>query len=75
MAQIIARLDEKDVAMDVLGGAPENPGPSVVHYTSSIEDTIDWLDKPDKASGLLIPSQLRGPDVIDLLEVTHCLPT
>ena len=66
MAHIIARLDEKDVAVpvDVLGGAPENPGLSVVHYASSIEDTIDWIDEPDAASALLIPSDLFGPDVM-----------
>ena len=50
--------------MDGLGGAPDNPGLSVVDYASSIEDTIDWLDKPDKASALLIPSHLFGPDVM-----------
>jgi hypothetical protein len=61
MVQIIGRLD-KDV--DVLGGAPENPGLGVVHYAPSIEDTIDWLDKPDNASALLIPSCLFGPDVM-----------
>jgi hypothetical protein len=64
MAHIIARLDEKDVAMDVLGEAPENPGLSVVHYASSIEDTIDWIDKPGNPSALLIPSHLFGPDVM-----------
>jgi hypothetical protein len=54
----------KRCAVDVLGGAPENPGLSVVHYASSIEDTIDWLDEPDNTSVLLIPSSLFGPDVM-----------
>jgi hypothetical protein len=36
----------------------------VVDYASSIEETIDWLDKPDNASALLIPSHLFGPDVM-----------
>ncbi len=63
-AHIIARLGGKDIAVDGLGEAPENPGLSVVHYASSIEDAIDWLDKPDNASALLIPSQHFGPDVM-----------
>jgi len=46
----IARLDGKDVAVDVLGKTPKNPGLSVVDYASSIEETIDWLDKPDNGS-------------------------
>jgi hypothetical protein len=36
----------------------------VVHHASSIEDTIDWIDNPDTASTLLIPSHLFGPDVM-----------
>jgi hypothetical protein len=64
MAHIIARLDERNVAVDILERAPENPGLSVVHYASSIEDTIDWVDNPDTASALLIPSHLFGPDVM-----------
>ena len=63
-AHIIPRLDKEDVAVDVLGGAPENPGLSVVHHASSIEDTIDWIDNPDTASALLVPSHLFGPDVM-----------
>jgi hypothetical protein len=49
---------------DVLGGAPGNQGLSVVDYASSIEDTIDWVDEPDAASVLLIPSDLFGPEVM-----------
>jgi hypothetical protein len=64
MAHLIARLNKVDVALDVLGGDPENPGVSVVHYASSIEDTIDWIDEPDTASALLITSRLFGPDVM-----------
>jgi hypothetical protein len=63
-ARIIARMGGKDVAVDVLGDAPENPSLSAAHYASSIEDTIDWLDKPDNASALLISSRLFGPDVM-----------
>jgi hypothetical protein len=34
-ASIVARLDKVDVAVDLLGEAPLNPGLSVVHYASS----------------------------------------
>jgi len=64
MAHIVARRDNVDVAVDVLGRASENPGLSAVHYASSIEDIIDWMDKLDTASVLLIPSHLFGPDVM-----------
>jgi hypothetical protein len=63
-AHIVARRDKKDVPVDVLGGAPENPGLSVAHYASDIEDIIGWIDELDTASVLLIPSQLFGPDVM-----------
>ena len=64
MAYITARLDGRDVPVDLLGETLENPNLSVAHYVSSIEDTIDWLDDPDKASVLLIPSPSFGPDVL-----------
>jgi hypothetical protein len=64
MAHIVVRVGEEDVVVDVLGRAPKNPGFGVVDYASSIEDTIDWLEKPDKASALLISGCLFGPDVM-----------
>jgi hypothetical protein len=65
MAHIVACLDKADVAVDSLGGGtPEDPGLSVAHYASGIEDIIDWIDKLDTASVLLIPSELFGPDVM-----------
>jgi hypothetical protein len=64
MAHIVARLDKVDVAVDVLGGAPEKPGLRVVHHASCIEDILDWIDKLDTAPVLLIPSHLFGPDVM-----------
>ena len=64
MGQIVARLDKVNVGVDVLGEDPENPGLSVAHYASSIEDIIDWMDKLDNASVLLIPSHLFGPSVM-----------
>jgi hypothetical protein len=63
-AHIVARRDTVDVAVDVLGGAPENPGLSVAHYASDIEGITDWIEKQDTASVLLIPSELFGPDAM-----------
>jgi hypothetical protein len=64
-AYIVARRDKKDVPVDVLGGgAPENPGLSVAHYASNIEDIIGWIDELDTVSVLLIPGHLFGPDVM-----------
>src|SRR6266567_6015016 len=63
-AHIIARVGGKDVAVDGLGEAPENPGLSVVQYASSIEDAIDWLDQLDNALAVLISSRLFGLDVM-----------
>jgi hypothetical protein len=64
MARIVARQDNKYISVDVLGRAPENPGLSVVHHAPSIQDIIDWLDKLDTASVLLIPNNNFGPDVM-----------
>jgi hypothetical protein len=63
-AHVVACLDNVNVAVDLLGGAPLNPGRSVVHYASCIEEVIDWIDNPDTASALLITSHLFGPDVM-----------
>jgi hypothetical protein len=64
MAQIVGRLDGIDVAVDVLGGAPQNPGLGVVHYAADIEDVIRWLETPAVAPAVLITTHLFGPDVI-----------
>jgi hypothetical protein len=64
VAHIVARLDNVDVDVDVLGRAPKNPGLSVVHYASCIEDIIDWIDRLDTASVLLVANPLFGPDVM-----------
>ena len=63
-AHIVARLDNVDVTVDLLGGAPLNPGLSVVHYASCIKEVTNWIDNPDTASVLLITSHLFGPDVM-----------
>ena len=60
VVHMVSRLNKVDVAVD----APENPGFSVVHYASSIEDIIHWVDNPDNASVVLIPSHLFGPSVM-----------
>ena len=38
MTLIVARVNKVDVAVDVLGQAPEDLGLGVAHYASSIED-------------------------------------
>jgi hypothetical protein len=62
-AHVVAHLDNVDVDVDVLGGAPKNPGLCVVESADNIDDIIEWIDK-DTASALLIPGVLFGPDVM-----------
>ncbi|KAF8224450.1 hypothetical protein L208DRAFT_1461528 [Tricholoma matsutake] len=64
MVQIVGRLDGIDVAVDILGGAPQNPGLGVVHYAADIEEVICWLENPAVAPAVLITTHLFGPDVI-----------
>ncbi|KAM6498788.1 hypothetical protein JOM56_006736 [Amanita muscaria] len=64
MAQIVGRLDGTDVAVDVLGNAPENPGLGVVHYAAGIKDVLKWIENPATMPAVLVPSHLFGPDVI-----------
>ena len=64
MAQIVGRLDGIDMAVDVLGEAPQNPGLGVVHYAADIEEVIRWLETPGVATAVLITSHLFGPDVM-----------
>jgi hypothetical protein len=63
-AQIVGRLDGIDVAVDVLGDAPQNPGLGVVHYAADIKEVIRWLETPDVAPAVLITTHLFGPDVM-----------
>ena len=63
MAHIIARRDNVDVDVDVLGEAPMNPGLSVVQSAENIEEVIDWINN-DTASAILIPGYQFGPDVM-----------
>ena len=64
MAHIVGRLDRKDVPVDVLGDAPQNPALGVVHYAASIEEVIRWIGTPDVAPAVLVTSHLFGPDVM-----------
>jgi len=62
--QIVARLNNDHVPVDVLGTHSQNPGLCVVTYASSIKEIIDWIDGVGTASAVLIPSQSFGPDVM-----------
>jgi hypothetical protein len=64
MVQIVGRLDGMDVAVDVLGDAPENPGLGVVHYAAGVEDIIHWIETPAAAPAVLVATHLFGPDVM-----------
>ncbi|KAM6498778.1 hypothetical protein JOM56_006726, partial [Amanita muscaria] len=65
MARIVGRLDGTDVAVDVLGNAPENPGLDVVHYAAGIEDVLKWIENSTTAMpAVLVPNNLFGPDVM-----------
>jgi len=64
MAQIVGRLDGTDLAVDVLGEAPQNPGLGVVHYAAGVEDVLGWIETLAAAPAVLITSHLFGPDVM-----------
>jgi hypothetical protein len=62
--QIVVRVNNDHVPVDVLGTHSQNPGLCVVTYASSIKEIIDWIDGTGTASAVLIPSQSFGPDVM-----------
>ena len=64
MAQIVGRLNRTDLAVDVLGEAPQNLGLPVVHYAANVEDVLDWIETSAVAPAVLITSHLFGPDVM-----------
>jgi hypothetical protein len=43
MAQIVGRLDGPgtNLAVHILGEAPQDPGLRVVHYAAGVEDVLD----------------------------------
>lgn len=63
-AHIVARLDGADVSVDIIGDAPQNPALGVVCYGRTIDDIIRWIEGPDPAPVILIPTILFGPDVL-----------
>jgi hypothetical protein len=66
MAQIVGPLDGINVPVDVIGDAPQvpGPGPGVVHYATNIQDVLHWIEGPSTAPAVLIPGSLFGPDVV-----------
>ena len=63
-AHIVARLDGAGVSVDVIGDAPQNPALGVVCYARTIDDIIRWIEGPDPAPVILVPTILFGPDVL-----------
>jgi hypothetical protein len=63
-AHIIARLDQAPVSVDVIGDAPQNPALGVVFYARTIDDIIRWIEGPDPAPVVLIPTNFFGPDIL-----------
>jgi hypothetical protein len=61
-AQVVGRLEGINVPVDVHGEATENPGLGVVQYAESIQSILDWIENPDTAPAILVPSHLFGPD-------------
>ena len=51
-------------SVDILGEAPQNLALSVVHYTSSFEDTLDWIETLGTSPAKLVSSNLFGSDLM-----------
>jgi hypothetical protein len=64
IAQILARLDDEDVAMDVLGETPMNPALGFVYYAATMEDIISWAETLSTASPVLVSTDDFGPDIL-----------
>jgi hypothetical protein len=63
MAQIVGRINGKDVVVNVLENPPRYPSLGVVYYGKTIEDIIQWFEE-SPAPSVLVPTNLFGPDVI-----------
>jgi hypothetical protein len=62
-AQMVARMEDGEVVVNVLENPPRYPSLGVVYYANTIEDIIRWFeDSP--APSVLVPTHLFGPDVI-----------
>jgi hypothetical protein len=68
-AQIVGRREGIDVPVDVLGGAPENPGLSAVHFTANPEEITHWVESPDTAPPILLATHLFSTDIMVRLKV------
>ncbi|KAF8341836.1 hypothetical protein F5887DRAFT_1062436 [Amanita rubescens] len=62
--QVVARLGGNYIPVNIMGEAPQNPGPCIVHYAETIDDVINWIETLDPAPAILISSNLFGPDVL-----------
>ncbi|KAF8505280.1 hypothetical protein BU17DRAFT_71445 [Hysterangium stoloniferum] len=61
---IVARLNGKEVRVDVLGNSPMNPALGVVDYVETIEEIIGWIEGSPTASTVLVTCHLFGPDML-----------
>ncbi|KAF8512374.1 hypothetical protein BU17DRAFT_69263 [Hysterangium stoloniferum] len=62
--RIVARLNGKEVRVDVLGNSPMNPALGVVDYAETIEEIIGWIEGSPTASTVLVTCHLFGPDML-----------
>jgi hypothetical protein len=64
IAQIIACLNDEDVAIDIIGETPMNPALRFVYYAATMEDIISWVETLSTASLVLVSTNDFGPDVL-----------
>lgn len=69
LARAVGRLEGHNVPVGILGDAPENSSPSVVHFAEHIDDIVQWIESQD-APAILISNNLFGPDVIIRCELS-----
>ena len=62
--QVVARLGDEYIPVNIMGEAPQNPGLCIVHYAETIDDVINWIETLNPAPAFLISSNLFGPDVL-----------
>lgn len=73
-AHLVARLNGAGVPVDILGDAPQNPALAVVFYAQTIEEIIRWIEGPEPASVILIPTFLFGPDILVRVKLSSPSP-
>ena len=64
MAQMVGHLNGTNLAVNILGEAPQNLGLGVVHYAASLKDVLHWIETLAVAPAVLITSHLFGLDVM-----------